>query len=185
MNPAGQCVSPPPPCGSGTATGATGDCPSSTPPAPSIAIVKVEKIAGTKSGYVHGPVTGKVGQTVDYRIIVKNTGKTRVTVTLHDTRCVGVKALGAQTIDPGASVVYVCTHKLTAADGKRYVNTASATGVDANGKTASAGPASVVARVEPAAIHVKAVHVTRKAPKPVKKKAKPAKPAVLPASFTG
>src|SRR5207245_2683421 len=46
------------------------------PAQPAFTIEKLQEIAGSPAGFTTATLTGKVGQTVDYEIIVKNTGNT-------------------------------------------------------------------------------------------------------------
>src|SRR5579862_8466051 len=159
------------------------------PPLASISIVKLEKIDGAGADYATGPIAGAVGQTADYKVVVKNTGAVTVTVSLDDKRCSNVTAQGSQTIGPGKSVTYWCTHVLTTADGSSYTNTASAIGETSGGQAANARPVRVtiyIAPRSPAAV----THEARqtKHAKHLKKLtyAKPAKKAIVKAaSFTG
>ncbi len=41
----------------------------------SFTIVKSQEIKGSGTGFVQSEVTGKVGETVDYKIVVTNTGR--------------------------------------------------------------------------------------------------------------
>src|SRR5262249_43318230 len=43
-------------------------------PTPGYRIEKQQEIEGNKTGFTTSPVTGKIGQTVDYKIVVTNTG---------------------------------------------------------------------------------------------------------------
>jgi uncharacterized repeat protein (TIGR01451 family) len=175
-------------------------------PTPAITIVKSQRRDGTQS-YRIGPINVRVGQTIDYRMVVTNTGGVEVTVTLTDQRCDAgtLRAGGTTTLAPGASVAYTCSHRLLAADPSPFVNTATATAVtpsgDAIGPVSSrvtarrtgAVLAATITRTKAAAKAKKAAQpkkVTAKAkpatkPKKVTAKAKPAKPVVKSAQFTG
>lgn len=101
------------------------------PPDPSITIEKLQRI-GASTGYVSTPLKGEVGQTVEYEILVKNTGNIDLTLgALNDARCdAGTIAGGpAGPLAPGASATFTCTHLLSATDqtAGTYVNTASDT----------------------------------------------------------
>jgi hypothetical protein len=90
------------------------------PPTPALSIEKLQKIAGGSSPYTTSTLTGGVGQTVDYEILVKNTGN--VALTLASPTDAGCDA-GTITGGPiggllaaGASTSYTCTHVLSATD---------------------------------------------------------------------
>ncbi len=126
------------------------------PPAPSIAIEKLQRI-GAGAGYVSTPLKGEVGQTVEYEIVVKNTGNIDLTLgALNDARCdAGTIAGGpAGPLAPGASVTFTCTHLLTAADqtAGTYVNTASDTATPVGeGSPVSGETNTVLVEVSPPA----------------------------------
>ena len=57
-------------------------------PDPALAIEKLQKIAGTSGSFTTSPLTGSVGQTVDYEILLKNTGNVPLSIgPLSDPRC--------------------------------------------------------------------------------------------------
>ncbi|MGA2321668.1 MAG: hypothetical protein ABSG95_13145, partial [Solirubrobacteraceae bacterium] len=45
----------------------------------SFTIEKLQEIKGSSAGYTTSPLTGKIGQTVDYEVLVKNTGNVALT----------------------------------------------------------------------------------------------------------
>jgi uncharacterized repeat protein (TIGR01451 family) len=110
-------------------------------PPPAIAIVKSERLGSTGS-YRPGPINVLVGQTIDYHMVVTNTGGVALTVTLLDPRCDPgtLQAVGSTTLAPGAVVAYICSHRLLATDRIPFVNTATATAVTPAG--VSVGPVS-------------------------------------------
>jgi hypothetical protein len=181
--------------------------PSPVSPAVAVVLTKLERV-GTTGSFVTGPVTGRVGDTVYYQLSVQNTGNVMVTVTVNDPGCdagtlVATSGVG---IGPTGVATFTCSHKLTAADGSSFVNTAIATGTAGNG-TRATSTSSVTAQVQPTivvaaastSIHTKAVpkkvvakkvvhkHKAKhtKHVKKVTKKAKPARPVVAQAHFTG
>ena len=139
-------------------------------PGPSISIGKLEKIATYSGGYLPGPITGSLGQTVAYEIVVTNTGPVQATVSLTDSSCTGLFAEGAQTLAPGEWVSYTCTHDLSAVDGSSYENTATATATSADGQTYTTEPVTVFTTIVPVAgahhVIVKHHHKKKKAKKP-------------------
>jgi hypothetical protein len=104
-----------------------------TPPAlpePSFTIEKLQEIAGSGSGFSKQTLTGEVGQTIDYELVVKNTGNVPLTFSsFSDPRCdTGTIAggPGATPVAPGASTTYTCSHLITGAGG--YLNVAVVAG---------------------------------------------------------
>jgi hypothetical protein len=97
----------------------------------SITVVKQQQIAGSGSGYTTAPLTGQVGQTVDYLITVTNTGSVPVSLNFSDPHCdpgtiVGPTGpLNGGKLAGGSTVEYTCQHVLTSADVPQYTNTAT------------------------------------------------------------
>ena len=101
-------------------------------PTPAYAIQKLQSIAGSGQSPTTEPLTGKVGQVVDYQVTVANTGNTPLTFSnFKDARCdPGTIAGGSLSpIEPSETLVFTCTHTLTAADQTAgfYMNVASVT----------------------------------------------------------
>ncbi|HZS31419.1 MAG TPA: hypothetical protein VFA37_09195 [Gaiellaceae bacterium] len=146
---------------------------------PAISLIKYERF-GKSDPYVRGPLTGTVGQTVNYEMIVRNTGNTPLDdVTLSDPRCDAgtLTPTSAVSLAPGASAAFYCSHKLTSSDRPEFVNTATVQAHNASASSSVNATSSVSAssQVTTALGAVKAVHHT----------AKPAKPVTKAASFTG
>jgi hypothetical protein len=103
------------------------------PPAPSLSIEKLQRI-GPRTKYTPSPLTGEVGQTVEYEMLVKNTGNIPLALSaLDDPHCdAGTIAggPGAAPLPIGGTSTFTCTHLLTTADrtAGAYTNTASDTG---------------------------------------------------------
>jgi hypothetical protein len=101
-------------------------------PAPAYTIQKLQSIAGSGQPPVTETLTGKVGQVVDYRITVANTGNTPLTFSeFNDSRCDPGTILGGSLspIEPSETLVFSCTHTLTVDDAKAgfFMNVASLT----------------------------------------------------------
>ena len=150
-------------------------------PTPGLTLVKTERIAGTGT-FVTGPVTAAVGQTIEYQMVVTNTGQLSESVTLTDSRCDAgtINPTGAHTLAPGASMAFTCTHKLVAGDSTTFTNVAIATATASNGATIGPVSSQVVAKV-PNATGVLGAKKVKK----VTRKAKPAHARVRAARFTG
>ena len=103
---------------------------------PAFAIEKLQEIEGSGAGFTTAPLTGQVGQTVDYEIVVTNTSNVTETFTnFTDPHCdAGTIAggPGANALLPGESTTYTCHHHITA--GGTYVNQASVTGLTVGGR---------------------------------------------------
>lgn len=103
------------------------------PPVPGLSIEKLQRI-GSETAYTPATLTGEVGQTVEYEMVVKNTGNTPLTLSaLSDPHCdAGTIAggPGAGTLAIGEASTFTCTHLLSTADqtAGSYTNTASDTG---------------------------------------------------------
>jgi hypothetical protein len=98
---------------------------------PGLSLEKLQQIEGSGAGYTTTPLSGQVGQTVDYEILVDNTGNVPLNLEgLSDPRCdPGTLAggVGAVALPVGASTSYTCKHVLVAADeaAGKYENTVS------------------------------------------------------------
>jgi uncharacterized repeat protein (TIGR01451 family) len=98
------------------------------PPEPSFAIEKLQEVQGSATGFTTSPLVAEVGQTVDYEIVVTNTGNVPLTFSeFTDEHCENLTGgPGAGSVAPGASTTYFCNHVMTIA--KPYRNTATDTG---------------------------------------------------------
>lgn len=99
-------------------------------PAPAFTIQKLQEIAGSNAGPTTSQLSGLVGQTVDYEIIVHNTGNTSLMFSsFTDAQCdAGTIAggPGGSAVAPGGSTTYTCSHLLVAPG--TVVNVATVTG---------------------------------------------------------
>jgi hypothetical protein len=97
------------------------------PPEPGFSIEKLQEIAGSNAGFTSAPLTGEVGQTVNYEIVVTNTGNVPLTFSeFTDAKCESVTGGPVEAVAPGASTTYFCQHLLTEA--KAYSNSGTVTG---------------------------------------------------------
>jgi hypothetical protein len=115
--------------------------------APAITLQKVERIGS--DSFTHGPVTGGVGDTVDYRMTVTNTGNTTLVIAFTDAQCdsgtLSAPTVVSGTFDSatntlsasGGELQYTCSHVLAAGDNP-YTNTASVVGTPPSGPPVSA-----------------------------------------------
>ena len=114
-------------------------------PPPAVTLVKTERVA-TTGAFVRGPLRGTVGQRIDYRLTVTNTGTVSIKATVTDPGCDAgtLKPVGAAVLNPGASFTFTCSHLLRTRDGSTYVNVAVTTATASNG--ARPRPRAVSAR---------------------------------------
>lgn len=105
------------------------------PATPSFTIEKLQRIAGSAGGFTSSTLSGAVGETVEYEIVVANTGNVGLTLGgLTDPRCDAGTIGGGpgSALAPGESTTYTCTHLLTDVD--------AAVGSLANSATDTATP---------------------------------------------
>jgi uncharacterized repeat protein (TIGR01451 family) len=92
---------------------------------PAASIEKLQEIKGSGAGWTKSELTAHIGQTVDYEIIVRNTGDVPVKLSsFTDTNCEGLSGgPGSSELAPGNSTTYTCDRVLSATG--RYTNTAT------------------------------------------------------------
>jgi hypothetical protein len=103
-------------------------------------IEKRQMIAGSLTGWVTTPLTGEVGQTIEYEILVHNTGPEFVDFTdFDDPHCDPgtIKGDIEGPLAPNGTARDKCTHVITPADERAgsYSNTASVAGTPDGGDT--------------------------------------------------
>ena len=97
-------------------------------PKPAFTIEKLQRIGGE---FTKSELTGKVGQTVHYEIIVTNTGEVPLKfANFSDPACTNIKG-GAKELTPGQTATWTCEHKLTTTG--KYINSAAVEGGDGTG----------------------------------------------------
>ncbi|HTZ62728.1 MAG TPA: hypothetical protein VMB51_01335 [Solirubrobacteraceae bacterium] len=149
-----------------------------TPPLeePAFTIEKLQRI-GASSSFTKEPLTGSIGQTVEYEIVVKNTGNVPLTFSnFEDSKCDAGTITGGPGSNPvgvGEATVYRCTHLLTGAG--EYTNVAIITGTPEGGSP-----------MEPQGSNVVAVTVPEEPKKeePPKNEEKPASSSTTPSTTT-
>jgi hypothetical protein len=125
------------------------------PPEPAMTIEKLQRIGSTTT-YGSATLKGEVGQTVEYEIVVKNTGNIPLTMgPLGDAHCDSGTIVGGPSgpLAIGASATFTCTHVLNAADqtAGSYTNTAGETATPVGeGPPVSGETNTVVVEVPPA-----------------------------------
>ncbi|HTQ67561.1 MAG TPA: hypothetical protein VMI13_02610 [Solirubrobacteraceae bacterium] len=119
----------------GTGTKGSNKVTAKVPVEPTFTITKVQKIAG-ESSYTEAERSGKIGQTVEYKVTVKNTGNVTIKFsTLKDTGCEGISPSGTTELASGKEETFTCTHKLSSVGS--YVNEASIEGNEGAGTKTS------------------------------------------------
>jgi hypothetical protein len=99
---------------------------------PSFTIEKLQKLAGGGS-YTTNEITAKPGQTVDYEIIVNNTGNTKLTLgNFTDENCEAITGGPSEPLASGKSTTYFCHHVL--AEPGCNANSATVTGTPPEGQ---------------------------------------------------
>jgi hypothetical protein len=118
---------------------------------PKFTIEKQQEIADSRSGFTTAPVTGAIGQTVNYQIVVTNTGKVTLTFSeFTDPKCdPGTIAggPGKSHVATGESTTYTCSHVLSEVGA--YTNEATVTGTTLVGTSLTQTSNQVVAEVPP------------------------------------
>ena len=100
---------------------------------PALSIEKLQQIEGSGAGYTTTPLSGQVGQTVDYEILIDNTGNVPLNLeNLSDPHCdpgTLTGGVGDVALPVGESTTYTCKHQLVSADeaAGKYENTVSLT----------------------------------------------------------
>ena len=81
-----------------------------------------------EAGYTTGKLKAEVGETVEYKLAVKNTGSTTLPLqALKDSQCTNFSPARASfELAPGAEQLYTCEHVLAEGDGPVYRNVATA-----------------------------------------------------------
>lgn len=104
---------------------------------PSFTIEKLQEIRGSGKGFTKEALVGKLGQTVDYEMVVKNTGNVALTLfDFTDAHCdPGTIAggPGSSPLEPGESTTYTCDHVLNTYGS--YTNEATVSGTPPSGVT--------------------------------------------------
>jgi hypothetical protein len=125
---------------------ATGGITCEAEPKPGFSIEKLQEIAGSGEGFTTSELQAVEGQTVDYEIIVTNTGGVPLTFSeFSDENCENLKP-GSSSLAPGESTTYTCDHVLTTSGS--YCNEASDTGSEGTG-TQTSGQVCVDVPPEP------------------------------------
>ena len=98
-------------------------------------IEKLQRVTGEPL-YTKSEVTGNTGQTLEYEIVVKNTGNVQLKFTaLADGNCTGINPPGTTELAPTAEETFTCTHVLGNAG--TYTNEASIEGSNGTGTKTS------------------------------------------------
>jgi hypothetical protein len=120
---------------------------------PGITVIKEQQVAGSGAPFTTGPLTATVGQQINYRITVTNTGDVPLTLSFSDPHCDAGTITGPTgnlnpdgTLPPAGVAQYFCSHVLQVTDVPQFTNAATVTGQPPSGPPVS-GTGSVVANV--------------------------------------
>ena len=92
-------------------------------PKPAFTIEKLQSFSAA-GGFTKSELTGALGQTVHYGILVHNTGNVKLTFApLTDAKCEGISPSGATELASGGEETFTCAHVLSSTG--RYTNVAS------------------------------------------------------------
>jgi hypothetical protein len=112
---------------------------------PGISEVKEQQVAGSGAPFTTAPLNATVGQQINYRITVTNTGDVPLTLSFSDPHCDAGTITGPTgnlnpdgTLPPGGVVQYFCSHVLKEGDAPQLVNAATVTGQPPSGPPVSA-----------------------------------------------
>ncbi len=83
---------------------------------PEFTIQKSQRVEGTETPFTGEELTAKLGQTIDYQIVVSNTGNRRLAFSeLVDPNCTGVTPAQETELEAGESKTFTCSHVLESA----------------------------------------------------------------------
>ena len=104
---------------------------------PNFTIEKQQRIQG-EGTYTNAEKTGKVGQVVEYKIVVKNTGNVPIKFgALKDSNCEGILPSGETELAVGKEESFTCTHTLAVGT---WTNEATIEGNKGGTKTSTKSP---------------------------------------------
>ena len=107
---------------------------------PNFTVKKEQRIKG-EVGYTTAKLKAEVGQTVEYKITVSNTGGTTLKFgALKDAKCTNIQPSGETTLKAGESEAFTCEHVLSSADKPVYTNVAT---IEGGGKEKETPPVEV------------------------------------------
>lgn len=128
-------------------------------PAPSFSLEKLQQIEGAGGSYTTAPLSGQVGQTIDYEVLLSNTGNVPLSFeSLSDAGCDAGTISGGPTgeLAAGASATYLCKHLITPADltAGSVANTVALTGTppEGDGTPVEHGSNTVLVEPQPATV---------------------------------
>jgi hypothetical protein len=98
------------------------EAPEEEPEMPEFRIEKLQRLKGEGGGFSTDFLTGRSGQTVEYEVVVQNTGNTSLSFpALQDDNCTNVAPAGPTEVAAGSSETFTCEH-LLAAPGEFWMN---------------------------------------------------------------
>lgn len=103
---------------------------------PKFTVLKEQRVEGASS-YTAAKLEAEVGETLEYKITVTNTGGTSLTFgSLKDGQCTAILPSGATELKPTESESFTCEHVLAESDVGVYTNVAA---IEGNGKEKTSG----------------------------------------------
>jgi hypothetical protein len=117
-------------------------------------IEKLQAIPGVSPAFTKNPLTGAIGETVNYEIVVTNTGTIPEALSeFSDPKCDPGTIHGgpSSALEPGESTTYTCTHLLSSLGA--YTNEATVTGTAIGGTPIAQTSNRVVVEVPPTVEH--------------------------------
>lgn len=102
---------------------------------PAYTIEKLQKIQALGGPFTKETLFGEVGSVIEYEILIKDTGNTKLTLEkFEDKRCTEIS--GPAEVEPGETAVYTCQHTVVPADlsASQYTNQATVTGKPPKGQ---------------------------------------------------
>ncbi len=130
---------------------------------PSFTLQKLQSL--TTSGYTSSPITAPIGSTINYEIVVTNTGNTPLSLALVDTMCTAIGGPNGDISDGylaiGGTATYTCVHVVVADDAPTYVNVAQVTATPPGGSPLPPQRSSVLANVPRQAVQACTTSTTK------------------------
>ncbi len=120
-------------------------------PTPSFTLTKLQSDT-TSPTFTTSPITANIGDTIQYEIVVTNTGNTPLNLALVDTMCTSIagptgSAVSNGQLAIGGTAMWTCLHVVVAGDFPTYVNVAQVTATPPGGSPLPPQRASVLANI--------------------------------------
>jgi len=126
---------------SGTSSGNNASSDTRSAAMPNFVVGATQRVGGTSSNFISGPVRLITGEQVQFNINVVNTGNVTLEIVLSDVNCdsLTTSPSNPQTLNPGEVLTFYCSHVVfSAPTNHRVLNVASVSATTPQG--ASVGP---------------------------------------------